>query len=373
MARVSAASARAHTRKPTPSRTCCCCGCCRVFVKLVLLASAIFLAWLYTVLQPPPPIRCGTPLGPPVTAPRIQLHDGRFLAYKEMGVPKEKANYKIINIHGFRGSRHDILPVSKSVVEELGIYYVGFDRAGYGQSDPNPGRTLKSDALDIQELADILELGPKFYVTSISIGGYSAWALIKFIPHRLAGVAMLAPVTNYWWRGIPFKEAFKAFRLQPRQDQVATSIAHYTPWLTYWWNTQTLFPRSSVIDMKFDQFNALDKEIIRTRMNSPSEGASPYEATQQGVYESLHRDMMNMFGRWDFDPGDLENPFPNGKTPVHIWHGVEDYLVPLMLQKYVQRRLHWVHLHEIAGAGHLLSYVEGLSDQIVKVLLLGEA
>jgi hypothetical protein len=28
--------------------------------------------------------------------------------------------------------------------EELGVYMVGFDRAGYGQSDPNPNRSFKS-------------------------------------------------------------------------------------------------------------------------------------------------------------------------------------------------------------------------------------
>lgn len=74
---------------------------------------------------------------------------------------------------------------------------------------------------------------------------------------------MLAPVTNYWWPGIPFVEAFKAFRLQPARDQVATSVAHYAPWLTYWWNTQRLFPKSSVVDFKIDFLNAFDKDIIR--------------------------------------------------------------------------------------------------------------
>lgn len=97
-----------------------------------------------------------------------------------------------------------------------------------------------------------------------------------------------------------------------------------------------------------------------------------HEPTQQGVYESLLRDMNNMFGRWDFDPGDLENPFPNGEGSVHIWHGLEDYLVPMMLQKYVHRRLPWVHLHEIPGAGHFLPGVNGLPDQVMRALLVKE-
>lgn len=341
---------------------------------LVLLALSVALAWLYKALQPPPPTVCGTPFGPPVTASRVRLHDGRFLAYKESGVLKEKANYKIINVHGFRGTRNDIIPVSKGVIEELGIYFVGFDRAGYGQSDPDPARTVKSAAFDIQELADILELGPKFYVVSISIGGYSAWSTIKYIPHRLAGVAMLCPVGNYWWAGLPFKEAFKAFRLQPVQDQVAVSVAHYAPWLTYLWNTQKWFPSSSAASGKMYFLNDMDKDIMKkTIARLQSGGGSLDESIQQGVYESLFCDMNNMFGSWEFDPGDLKNPFSNGEGSVHIWHGDEDFLVPMMLQKYVHRRLPWVHLHELPGYGHSLPAVNGLPDRVVRALLVNES
>lgn len=66
-----------------------------------------FSVWAYKVIQPPPQKICGTPDGPPITAPRIKLRDGRHLAYKEHGVPKEEAMYKIILIHGFDSCRHD--------------------------------------------------------------------------------------------------------------------------------------------------------------------------------------------------------------------------------------------------------------------------
>lgn len=66
-----------------------------------------FLAWAYKAIQPPPPKTCGSADGPPITAPRIKLSDGRHLAYKEHGVPKEIATYKIVYIHGFDSCRHD--------------------------------------------------------------------------------------------------------------------------------------------------------------------------------------------------------------------------------------------------------------------------
>lgn len=71
-------------------------------------------------------------------------------------------------------------------MEGLGVYVLTFDRAGYGESDPNPERSVKSEAFDIQELADQMQLGSKFYVIGVSIGTYSIWACLKYIPHRQA-------------------------------------------------------------------------------------------------------------------------------------------------------------------------------------------
>jgi len=42
---------------------------------------------------------------------------------------------------------------------------------------------VRSAALDI-EVADQLDLGPKFYVIGISMGGYPTWGCLRYIPHR---------------------------------------------------------------------------------------------------------------------------------------------------------------------------------------------
>ncbi|MED6224681.1 hypothetical protein PIB30_086416 [Stylosanthes scabra] len=120
----------------------------------------------YKAVKPPPPRT------PTITAPRIRLRDGRHLAYKEYGVQKELAKNKIVFLHGFACSRHetniaDIL--RPGVLEELGAYIVSFDRPGYGESDPDPNRTPKSLAFDVEELADKLQLGPKFYAIGYSM------------------------------------------------------------------------------------------------------------------------------------------------------------------------------------------------------------
>lgn len=80
--------------------------------------------------------------------------------------------------------------------------------------------------------------------------------------HRLAGAALLAPVANYWWDGFPSNLSKEAYNQQLPQDKWAVGVAHYAPWLTYWWNTRKWFPGSSVIAVRFDIFSDEDKKIL---------------------------------------------------------------------------------------------------------------
>jgi len=368
--RVSAAAARAHTRKGKSDKRSAA-SSRGILRKLAIVSIAGFLACAYKAIQPPPSAICGSPNGPPVTAPRIRLQDGRHLAYKESGVPRERAKYKIIMTHGFTGSRNDTFQASEELMEELGVYIVTFDRPGYGESDPHPKRSVRSAAFDIEEFADQLDLGPKFYVMGFSLGGHAIWGCLKYIPNRLAGAALLAPVINYRWPGFPANLSGEAYYEQARQDQWALRVPYYAPWLTYWWMSQKWFPSSSVIQGTWKPLNRHDREL---GLKLAASGRSPERlkaALQQGVFESLHRDLMVMFGKWDFDPMEL-NPFPNNDVPVHIWQGDEDALVPVTLQRYIGEKLSWIHYHELPEVGHLLNLMEAIPDRILKCLLLGE-
>eukprot|EP00262_Sarcandra_glabra_P013707 TRINITY_DN3869_c0_g1_i2.p1 TRINITY_DN3869_c0_g1~~TRINITY_DN3869_c0_g1_i2.p1 ORF type:complete len:350 (+),score=43.84 TRINITY_DN3869_c0_g1_i2:53-1102(+) len=339
--------------------------------RVILVLVMGILGWAYQAIQPPPPKICGSSNGPPVTSTRVRLRDGRHMAYMEQGVPKEMAKYKIVLVHGFDGTKEFSLPASQEVVEELGIYFVSFDRAGYGESDPNPQRSVKSEAFDIQDLADQLELGSKFYVIGVSMGGYTIWSCLKYIPHRLAGASLIVPVVNYWWPSFPTDLSRAAYRKQLVQDQWTLRIAHYTRPLFYWWMTQKWFPSSSVVERNPEIFSRGDKEIIQ-KILAIRRLPTPDKARQQGVYESLHRDVMIGFGTWEFDPMNINNPFPHNEGSVHLWQGYEDRLVPVSLQRYVSERLPWIRYHEVPDGGHLLFFNSSLRENILKALLLGE-
>ncbi|CAA0385041.1 unnamed protein product [Arabidopsis thaliana] len=363
----SAASARTHTRNNTQQSS------SSGYLKTLLLVTFVgVLAWVYQTIQPPPAKIVGSPGGPTVTSPRIKLRDGRHLAYTEFGIPRDEAKFKIINIHGFDSCMRDshfANFLSPALVEELRIYIVSFDRPGYGESDPNLNGSPRSIALDIEELADGLGLGPQFYLFGYSMGGEITWACLNYIPHRLAGAALVAPAINYWWRNLPGDLTREAFSRMHPADQWSLRVAHYAPWLTYWWNTQKWFPISNVIAGNPIIFSREDMEIL-----SKLGFVNPNRAyiRQQGEYVSLHRDLNVAFSSWEFDTLDLQDPFPNNNGSVHVWNGDEDKFVPVKLQRYVVSKLPWIRYHEISGSGHFVPFVEGMTDKIIKSLLVGE-
>ncbi|XP_076907539.1 uncharacterized protein LOC143564024 [Bidens hawaiensis] len=380
--KISAASARSHTRKPkSTSSSVLPKG---IFKSLLLVIFTGVLAWAYQATRPPPPKICGSPGGPPITSPRIKLRDGRHLSYLEFGVPKDTAKYKIIYVHGFDNCKHHNLfaaAASPALIEELKVYTVSFDRPGYGESDPHPTRTLKSLALDIEELADQLELGTTFYVVGMSMGGELVWPCIKYIPHRLAGVALFAPVINHWWPNFPSNISKEVYSQMFKPDQWSLRVAHHLSWLTYWWNTQKWFPSSSVAARNPAMFSPPDMELLPKLMGLLNEERMT-QPRQQGEYESLHRDLMIAFGKWEFDPMELEDPFPsnaesvhlssqdvNAPRSVHVWQGDDDRFTPVILQRYIAQRLPWVKYHELKNAGHLYAFADGMTDTILKSLL----
>jgi hypothetical protein len=70
---------------------------------------------------------------------------------------------------------------------------------------------------------------------------------------------MFAPVTNFWWKGYPPGVAEDAFSKQNIGDRLALSVAHYAPWLLYWYMTQRWFPTSSTVKAEHAQLDDIDR------------------------------------------------------------------------------------------------------------------
>ncbi|KAL3518534.1 hypothetical protein ACH5RR_021123 [Cinchona calisaya] len=318
--------------------------------------------------KPPPPKICGSPDGPPVTAPRFKLRDGRHMAYKLRGVELEIAKHKIIVCHGFHDSKEMSFPFCQQLLEELSVCFVIYDRPGYGESDPNPQRSPKNEALDVEELADHLKLGSRFYVIGLSIGAYVGWSCLMYIPHRLSGISLVAPFFNYYWPGFPSKLANKCFKRLPVQDQWSIRIAHYAPWLFYWFMTQKLIPTFKT-GVNEDMFTKEDLDIFKNFSNNPNFASLEAKAKQQGEFYCLYQDLLTGYGKWEQGPLDVKNPFPNNEGVVHLWQAGEDKVVPIELTRYIAEKQPWIRYHELERKGHMFFHYPDICEGFLREIL----
>lgn len=92
---------------------------------------------------------------------------------------------------------------------------------------------------------------------------------------------------------------------------------------------------------------------------------------QQGVYESLHRDILAGYGKWEFDLMEITSPFPDNEGAVHIWQGYEDRIIPFKLNRFISEKLPWIRYHEVPDVGHLMIFKRETCEAILRALLLG--
>lgn len=88
--------------------------------------------------------------------------------------------------------------------------------------------------------------------------------------HRLAGATLVVPFVNYWWTKVPENILSKAFKLLPEDIKWTFRVAHYVPWLLYWWLTQKLFPSSSIISGNSALLSDKDLVIVKKMSENPS-------------------------------------------------------------------------------------------------------
>jgi pimeloyl-ACP methyl ester carboxylesterase len=115
-----------------------------------------------------------------------------MIAYLDGGDP---GGYPVIGLHGTPGCRLSRWP-DDSLYAGAGVRYVTTDRAGYGRSPRNRGRSVADEATDVLAVADALGL-PRFSIVGGSGGGPHALACAALLGDRLDRVACqsgLAPL-----------------------------------------------------------------------------------------------------------------------------------------------------------------------------------
>lgn len=277
-----------------------------------------------------------------VTAP-----DGRRLAVETWGAAR---GVPVFMLHGTPGSRGTPHP-KHSVLYRQGIRLIGYDRPGYGDSDPLPGRNVAHAAADVAAIADHLGIGT-FAVIGRSGGAPHALACAALLAYRVTRAAALVTLAPFdaegldWYGGmtesnvVGFQSAEAGHRvLAARLDAHAARIRE---------NPASQLPFDDVLP-KPDQRVVADLSI---RSMFADSFAAAVKTSSVGWID----DTMAFTAPWGFDPGRI-------RCPVLLWHGDLDTFSPVSHTRWLAGRIPQSKLVIEEGAAHF-----GALDAVPDVL-----
>jgi pimeloyl-ACP methyl ester carboxylesterase len=151
----------------------------------------------------------------------ITLRDGRILCFARYGA---SGGRPVIYLHGAASSRIEG-ELYDQQARAAGVQIIATDRPGCGGSSPAPDRTFPGYALDLRELADILDI-ERFVVAGMSNGGAYAIAAATRLPDRVTSTVLINAST-------PLHDPV-ARQATPVRVRLTYSIARYVAPVTRW-------------------------------------------------------------------------------------------------------------------------------------------
>jgi pimeloyl-ACP methyl ester carboxylesterase len=271
---------------------------------------------------------------------------GRTVCVLESGVPDGNA---VFALHGTPGARilwKDLV----ADAESRGIRLMGYDRPGYGGSDPAPGRSVLDAAQDIAAIADALGI-ERFAVEGGSGGGPHALACTQ-LPDRVVAVASLAGVAPWEAEGLDWLHGMG----QDNLDEFGASLEGEEALRRY-------------LEQQRREMLSGNPQAIAETLESLL--CSPDRACLTGeLAEFLHEQIQ--MGLEDGVEGWLEDDFAflqpwgfelDGITvPVQVWHGAQDQFVPVAHGHWLAERIPGAESHIYDEDGHLTLQMNRVAD-----------
>jgi pimeloyl-ACP methyl ester carboxylesterase len=243
----------------------------------------------------------------------IRLSDGRRLTFTETG---PAGGAPVFYCHGAIGTPLGRWVDLEAIMTDLGVRYIAVNRPGVGGSDPAPGRTVADFAPDAGELADALAV-ESFAVVGVSAGGPYALAIAGALGERVTRAALCSSLS-------PLCAPHRTPGMPPRV-RVALAILAHAPGLCAVLADGALpvIRRHPDLLTRVIAAHAAPSERRRLREAGERSAASTsfLDATAGGV-RGLIDDYLTCSRPWGFSARDV-------KADVHLWHGLDDPLVPV--------------------------------------------
>jgi pimeloyl-ACP methyl ester carboxylesterase len=276
---------------------------------------------------------------------RIQLSDGRTLAAAEVGDPD---GAPVIYSHGFPGSRLGAR-LGEVEAKRHGIRLIAFDRPGWGKSDPLRGRRLRDWPKDIAEAADHLDCA-RFNLVGVSGGAPFALACAAAFPDRVGRSAIVC--------GLGPVEAMHKGDGMMWHNRIGLTLASRARWLVrpVMGVSGPLLKRffGIAIDNLARHAGPADRAVLTDPVIRDLLGREFREAFRHGGAGAA-ADGLIYGADWGLDLAAI-------KSPVYLWHGEDDRIVPLAMAQWVAKRIPGVNASYHPGEGHFSMAINHLAE-----------
>ncbi|WP_329566679.1 alpha/beta fold hydrolase [Kitasatospora sp. NBC_01266] len=268
----------------------------------------------------------------------VKTADYRRLAVQTFGDPGGRP---VFLMHGTPGSRVGPIPRS-TVLYNLGVHLISFDRPGYGSSDRLIGRQVASAAADVQAIADELGL-ERFAVVGRSGGGPHALACGALLPdrvHRVAALVSLAPwnAEGLDWYGGMAPSNIRDYRAAERDHQrIAASMEQRARRIRD-------DPTSLLAGLR-SELSGTDRVVVSDAGIRRLLLSNYREAFRQNA-DGWIDDVRAFTTDWGFTAQDVT-------AATWLWHGADDMFSPVDHSRWLAAHLPHATLFLEPGAAHL--------------------
>jgi len=134
---------------------------------------------------------------------RVKTKDGRTLAVEDAG---DRAGRPVLVHVGTPNSRH-LYGLTVADAAARGLRLISYDRPGYGESTPQPGRTMADCAADVRAICAVLGI-EKLVTWGLSGGGPHVLACAALLPDLVTAAASLCSLAPYDAAGLDWMAGF---------------------------------------------------------------------------------------------------------------------------------------------------------------------
>lgn len=278
----------------------------------------------------------------------VTLPDRRLLAYSAVGPADGPV---VLHQHGAPGGRLEIAALEDALAARH-VRVITVDRPGYGGSSAAPGRQQADWPADLAALADALGV-ERFAVTGYSSGGPYAVAAAALLPERVAGLGVLAGVSDFGWSDAWTGYLDSEAELMRQPDEAAA---------TAWCAQRFGADGARFLQNSSGELTPADREAMADRGRVDAFRRSLREAFRYGV-GGYAQDVLVQGRPWTFDPAAV-------RAPAHVVHGEADTVVPVAHARHTAERIPGATLRTWPRHGHisLLDQLPQLAAAVVAPL-----